>query len=90
MGVARGGGAKPIHAGGNVLQGQGPEAAAVPGQPEAVRHREEWQGQTAGGLIQAETSGFLVGAELRRVNPMSAAGAKKNRPGIEGRKSSRG
>jgi len=47
--------------------------------------------ETVGGCVEAETLRRLSGRrKLRRVNPMSAAGVKENRRGIEGRKPSRG
>jgi hypothetical protein len=49
------------------------------------------EGKTAGGLIRVVITRVpFQRRTLRRVNPMSAAGAKQNRRGIEGRKPSRG
>jgi hypothetical protein len=48
-------------------------------------------GETVGGFFQAETPGKpFARRKLRRVNPRSAAGVKKNRHGTEGSKLSRG
>jgi len=55
------------------------------------RHREERREKRYAGRGEAETlrQPFERG-NLRRANPRSAAGVKKNRQGIEGRKPPRG
>jgi hypothetical protein len=69
---------------------QNPETEAYRAGP-ALRRRETPLGRTVGGLIRAETHRKpLERGNLRRGNPMSAAGVKENRHGMAGRKPSRG
>jgi hypothetical protein len=71
-------------------EGSKPRNRGLSGRP-AARAVGRTAGETVCGSASAETlrAPFERG-KLRRVNPMSAAGVKQNRHGIEGRKPSRG
>jgi hypothetical protein len=71
-------------------QGQSPGTAACRAGP-SLRRREQRQDKRYVGPADAETRRQPSRRrKLRRVNPMSAAGVKQNRQGIDGRKPSRG
>jgi len=71
-------------------KGKNPETAAYLGRPNASATGAPI-GETVGGFILGVMPRIPFGRrKLRRVNPMSAAGVKQNRHGIEGRKPSRG
>jgi len=71
-------------------KGEIPGTAAYLGRPNASATGAPI-GETVGGLIWGEYLRIPFGRrKLRRVNPMSAAGVKQNRHGIEGRKPPRG
>jgi hypothetical protein len=73
-----------------LLEGQKPRSRGLPGRPTASAVGETG-GETACGCIRAETRRRpSARRKLRRVNPMSAAGVKQSRPGLDGSKPPRG
>jgi len=67
-------------------EGQNPETGTLLGRPNASAAGTT-VGQTVCGFIRVVTLRIPSGRRnLRRVNPMSAAGVKQNRQGIAGRK----
>jgi hypothetical protein len=73
-----------------LLQGAKPRNRGLPGRS-VVSAAETTAGKTVCGGFPVATPGLpCVRRKLRRANPMSAAGAKQNRQGTEGRKPPRG
>jgi hypothetical protein len=71
-------------------QGAKPRNRGLPGRS-VVSATETTAGETVRGGLPVVTPGLPCGwRKLRRANPMSAAGAKQNRQGTEGRKPPRG
>jgi hypothetical protein len=73
-----------------LLRGSKPRNRGLPSRP-CVSAQGIPVSETVGGCSRVETPRLpLERRRLRRVNPMSAAGAKQNRQGLAGRKPSRG
>jgi hypothetical protein len=90
MGVSCRRRAKPTSVGQDLPEGSTPSNRALSGRPVATALGTT-AGRTVGGWIPGGNAlDTFREVKLRRVNPMSAAGAKQNRHGLGGSKPSRG